>query len=35
LKGFCCYNQKDFNRFTQHQKKKLLDHHGKALEVNK
>jgi MEDS: MEthanogen/methylotroph, DcmR Sensory domain len=35
LKGFCCYNQKDFNRLTEHQKKKLLDHHGKALEINK
>jgi hypothetical protein len=31
LKGFCCYNQKDFDRLTEHQKKKLLDHHSKGL----
>jgi hypothetical protein len=31
LKGFCCYNQKDFDRLTEHQKKKLPDHHSKSL----
>ena len=34
LKGFCCYNQKDFDRLTEYQKKKLLDHHGKGYSVN-
>jgi len=35
LKGFCCYDQKDFDRLTEYQKKKLLDHHGKDLVLNK
>jgi hypothetical protein len=35
LKGFCFYNQKDFDRLTEHQKKKLVDHHGKVLAINK
>jgi hypothetical protein len=35
LKGFCCYNQKDLDRLTEGQKKKLLDHHGKTLAINK
>src|ERR687890_399932 len=35
LKGFCCYNQKDFDRLTERQKKKLVDHHGKVITINK
>lgn len=35
LKGFCCYNQKDFDRLTEHQKKILVGHHGKVLTINK
>jgi hypothetical protein len=35
LKGFCCYDQKDFDRLTEYQKKRLLDHHGKGLVINK
>jgi hypothetical protein len=34
LKGFCCYDQKDFDRLTEYRKKKLLDHHGKDLVIN-
>jgi hypothetical protein len=34
LKGSCCYDQKDFDRLTEYQKKKLLDHHGKDLVIN-
>jgi hypothetical protein len=34
LKGFCCYDQKDFDRLTEYQKKKLLDQHGKDLVIN-
>jgi hypothetical protein len=35
LKGFCCYDQKDFDRLTEYQKKRLIDHHGKGLVINK
>lgn len=35
LKGFCCYNQKDFDRLTERQKKILVGHHGKVLTINK
>jgi hypothetical protein len=35
LKGFCCYNQKDFDRLTERQKKILVGHHGKVLKINK
>ncbi|HYX57041.1 MAG TPA: MEDS domain-containing protein [Nitrososphaeraceae archaeon] len=35
LKGFCCYNQKDFDRLTERQKKKLVDYHGKVITINK
>lgn len=35
LKGFCCYDQKDLNRLTEYQKKRLIDHHGKGLVINK
>ena len=35
LKGFCCYDLKDFDRLTEYQKKKLLHKHGKDLVINK
>ena len=33
LKGFCLYHQKDFDRFSHEQKQKLIEHHGKAIEI--
>jgi hypothetical protein len=33
LKGFCLYHQKDFNNFSDEQKQKLIEHHGKALKL--
>jgi hypothetical protein len=34
FKGFCAYHKADFDkRFTEEQKQKLLDHHGKALMI--
>ena len=33
LKGFCLYHQKDFDRLSDEQKQKLLEHHGKALKI--
>jgi hypothetical protein len=34
LKGFCIYHKADFGeRFTDEQKQKLVDHHGKALVI--
>ena len=34
LEGFCCYDQKDFDRLIEYQKKKLLHNHGKDLVIN-
>ena len=34
LKGFCLYHQKDFDKFSDEQKQKLVEHHGKALKIN-
>ena len=33
LKGFCLYHQKDFDKFSDEQKQKLVEHHGKALKI--
>ena len=33
MKGFCLYHQKDFNKFSDEQKQKLIEHHGKALKI--
>jgi hypothetical protein len=33
MKGFCLYHQKDFDRFSDDQKQKLIEHHGKALKI--
>jgi hypothetical protein len=35
LKGFCIYHKADFDRrFTEEQKQKLLNHHGKGLLID-
>jgi hypothetical protein len=33
LKGFCLYHQNDFDKFTNEQKHKLIEHHGKAIKI--
>jgi hypothetical protein len=33
MKGFCIYHKKDFDRFSDEQKQKLIEHHGKALNI--
>ena len=33
MKGFCLYHQKDFDRFSEQQKQKLIEHHGKAIQI--
>jgi len=33
LKGFCLYHEKDFDKFSEEQKQKLIEHHGKALKI--
>jgi hypothetical protein len=34
MKGICLYHEKDFDqRFTQYQKERLVEHHGKSLIV--
>jgi myo-inositol catabolism protein IolC len=33
MKGFCFYHQKDFDKFSDEQKQKLFEHHGKALKL--
>ena len=33
LKGFCLYHEKDFDKFSDEQKQKLVNHHGKALKI--
>ncbi|HJT47942.1 MAG TPA: MEDS domain-containing protein [Nitrososphaeraceae archaeon] len=33
LKGFCLYHQKDFDRLSDEQKQKLVEHHGKVLKI--
>ena len=33
MKGFCLYHQKDFDKFSEEQKQKLIENHGKALKL--
>ena len=33
MKGFCLYHQNDFDKFSDEQKQKLIEHHGKALKI--
>ena len=33
MKGFCLYHQKDFDKFSREQKQKLIEQHGKAIEI--
>ena len=33
MKGFCLYHEKDFDKFSDEQKQKLVEHHGKALKI--
>ena len=33
LKGFCLYHEKDFDKFSDEQKQKLIEHHGKTLKI--
>jgi MEDS: MEthanogen/methylotroph, DcmR Sensory domain len=35
LKGFCLYHQKDFDKFSDEQKQKLIEHHGNTLEIER
>ena len=33
IRGFCLYHQKDFDRFAEEQKQKLVDHHGMVIKI--
>jgi hypothetical protein len=33
MKGFCLYHQKDFDNLSDEQKQKLIEHHGKAVQI--
>src|SRR5919205_989467 len=33
MKGFCLYHQKDFDKFSEEQQQKLIEHHAKVLEI--
>jgi len=33
MKGFCLYHQKDFDKLSDEQQQKLIEHHGKALSI--
>jgi hypothetical protein len=33
LKGFCLYHQSDFDKFSDEQQKKLIEHHGRAIKI--
>ena len=35
INGFCLYHQKDFNRLAEEQKQQLVEHHGKALNIER
>jgi hypothetical protein len=33
MKGFCLYHKKDFDKFSDEQKQKLIGYHGKAIKI--
>ena len=33
IRGFCLYHQKDFDRFAEEQKQKLVDHHCMVMKI--
>ncbi len=33
MKGFCLYHQKDFDKLSEEQQQKLIEHHHKTLEI--
>ncbi len=33
MKGFCLYHQKDFDKLSDEQQQKLIEHHNKTLEI--
>ncbi|HZE78497.1 MAG TPA: MEDS domain-containing protein [Nitrososphaeraceae archaeon] len=33
IKGLCLYHQKDFDKFLEQQKQKLIKHHDKAIKI--
>jgi MEDS: MEthanogen/methylotroph, DcmR Sensory domain len=33
MKGFCLYHQKDFDKLSDEQQQKLIEHHGKAVRI--
>jgi MEDS: MEthanogen/methylotroph, DcmR Sensory domain len=33
MKGFCLYHQKDFDKLSDEQQQKLIEHHGKAVSI--
>ena len=33
MKGYCLYHQKDFERLSDEQQQKLIEHHGKAVRI--
>jgi hypothetical protein len=33
MKGFCLYHQKDFDKFSEDQKQKLIEHHGRTIKI--
>jgi hypothetical protein len=33
MKGFCLYHEKDFDNLSDDQKRKLTEHHGKAIKI--
>jgi hypothetical protein len=33
MKGFCLYHEKDFGRFSEEQRQKLIEHHGMAIKI--
>jgi len=35
MKGFCLDHGKDFNKFSDEQKQQLIEHHGKALKIER
>ena len=34
MKGFCLYHQNDFDRLSDEQKQKLVEHHDRALKIS-